>query len=1108
MPYKRSILRLIKPIPLSAMIACWLFSTCVVAQPSVATPAHCDTVYAVHDEGTQDSQFFTYQLQSDTLAPLGPLHKRKDIEGLSVNPLTQLLYGTSGKPNSILYLVDADTGEMSVVGDIGFDDVIGLAFHPDGSLWGWANQGLLEINTDMGYGTLKVSDNRPIYGLTWNTSGTTLYATANDRPNASTLWGYTADGWQVVCEGLPQKVEALETLPNGLLVYGFENDAQLGIHTFDVETCQTLDNARIQTPYYDIEGIAWPTQACPPSNLEALKTYFESVEAKDIIINQDGAISVLLNDERFYGQLAEEIEKTTPPSDGLLVFTPIDDANADDKDDYLITYPSGDQQILYYLGNGETPEPFEFTDVEYAVAATDYTSNTITIKGLMTETTAMVSGDLKTSLIKNGVDTGLTSITVVNGDTIAVKTHSGNSGRTRSSFMKRIKLFIGKFSKQWTITTPPPIKPLPETSGVKTGETAGFDVNQSGAVAYQIPIAVAPGTGGMQPKLSFTYSNHGNNGPLGVGFSLSGLSVITRCKTTLAQDGFIDGVDFDGNDKFCLDGERLMAIQGVYGAEGTEYRTEHTNFSKIQSFGVAEDGPAKFKVWTKAGLIIEYAYTEDARIEAQGKSNVLFWYLNQIQDTKGNYLTFSYHENNAFGESYPIRIDYTGNTHAGLTPYNSVQLIYEDRPDITPQYVGGSLVSMTQRLVAIKTYEKDKLFREYKLRYQNTDSTQRSQLISVNECGSDGTCFEPTLFEWQTGANGTFQELVDTPSGGIFVADTSGRDIGNFADVNGDGKIDYVVIWSDGTYRHLATYLSKGDGTFHELIDTRSLAGIFVADKSGRDIGNFADVNGDGNTDYVVIWSDGTSRHLSTYLSKGDGTFQEFVDTPNLGIFVADKSGRDIGNFADVNGDGNSDYVVIWSDGIYRHLATYLSKGDGTFQEAIDTKSLAGIFVADESGRDIGQFADVNGDGNTDYVVIWSDGRYRHLSSYLSKGDGSFSEFIDTPNLGFFVADSSGRDIGNFADVNGDGNLDYVVIWSDKINHRHLSTSLSKGDGTFQAFIDTQSFGIFVADKSGRDIGNFADVNGDGKTDYVVVWSDGLHRHLSTYLSKGDGTFQ
>jgi len=93
--------------------------------------------------------------------------------------------------------------------------------------------------------------------------------------------------------------------------------------------------------------------------------------------------------------------------------------------------------VKYYLGNGETPEPFEFTDVEYAVADINYTSNSITIKGLMTETTAMVSGDMKTSLIKNGVDTGLTSITVVNGDTIAVKTHSGSASQTRSAFTKR-----------------------------------------------------------------------------------------------------------------------------------------------------------------------------------------------------------------------------------------------------------------------------------------------------------------------------------------------------------------------------------------------------------------------------------------------------------------------------------------------------------------------------------------------------------------------------------------------------------------------------------------------------------------------------------------------
>ena len=62
MQYKRSLLRLIAPIPLGAMLAFWLFGTGVAAQPPATTPTHCETVYAVHDEGTQHSQFFSYQL--------------------------------------------------------------------------------------------------------------------------------------------------------------------------------------------------------------------------------------------------------------------------------------------------------------------------------------------------------------------------------------------------------------------------------------------------------------------------------------------------------------------------------------------------------------------------------------------------------------------------------------------------------------------------------------------------------------------------------------------------------------------------------------------------------------------------------------------------------------------------------------------------------------------------------------------------------------------------------------------------------------------------------------------------------------------------------------
>ena len=49
-----------------------------------------------------------------------------------------------------------------------------------------------------------------------------------------------------------------------------------------------------------------------------------------------------------------------------------------------------------------------------------------------------------------------------------------------------------------------------------------------------------------------------------------------------------------------------------YGADGAEYRTERESFSKVVSYGVAGNGPAWFKAWTKSGQIIEYGNTDDS----------------------------------------------------------------------------------------------------------------------------------------------------------------------------------------------------------------------------------------------------------------------------------------------------------------------------------------------------------------------------------------------------------------------------------------------------------------------------------------------------------------
>src|SRR4051812_34599108 len=133
------------------------------------------------------------------------------------------------------------------------------------------------------------------------------------------------------------------------------------------------------------------------------------------------------------------------------------------------------------------------------------------------------------------------------------------------------------------------------------GASAGsFQVNEAGAAQYSIPIRMAPGIGGMEPKIALSYSSMAGNGLAGGGWNIDGLSAIIRCPQTAAQDGIgsgARGINYDSGDRYCLDGQRLVAINGAYGADGTEYRTERESFTKVISYGAAGSGPAWFKVW-------------------------------------------------------------------------------------------------------------------------------------------------------------------------------------------------------------------------------------------------------------------------------------------------------------------------------------------------------------------------------------------------------------------------------------------------------------------------------------------------------------------------------
>ena len=95
--------------------------------------------------------------------------------------------------------------------------------------------------------------------------------------------------------------------------------------------------------------------------------------------------------------------------------------------------------------------------------------------------------------------------------------------------------------------------------GIQTPQNV--KVTSGGAASLAIPIVVPPGTAGVEPKLAFTYNSQGENSLLGVGWSVSGLPVVHRCPRTVAQDGVLGGINYDANDRFCLDGARLMGDQ-------------------------------------------------------------------------------------------------------------------------------------------------------------------------------------------------------------------------------------------------------------------------------------------------------------------------------------------------------------------------------------------------------------------------------------------------------------------------------------------------------------------------------------------------------------------
>jgi hypothetical protein len=286
---------------------------------------------------------------------------------------------------------------------------------------------------------------------------------------------------------------------------------------------------------------------------------------------------------------------------------------------------------------------------------------------------------------------------------------------------------------------------------------ASPSVSGSGGANYSIPIAVPPGTNEIAPSVSIQYNSQSSSGVAGMGWEISGLSAIVRVARDMYHDTYTNPVELTLEDRFALDGQRLISKSGTYGTNNATYGTESENFSAVTSFG--SGAGLWFKVISKDGVEMEYGNSADSKLLDAGGTEIISIKMNKVKYPDGNYVEFKYTGN--FGDSRIDEINYTGNEIASpvLLPYNKIKFNYKLRSDLNTVYQAGTPVFNNYLLDNVTVTADGSTFKTYQFNY-GWDNIN-SYLKEVVESGSDNSTLNSTIFkygdapvEFQSGSSG------------------------------------------------------------------------------------------------------------------------------------------------------------------------------------------------------------------------------------------------------------------------------------------------------------------------------------------------------------------